>query len=132
MQKAEVVVAAVIERTGRYLLALRPEEKRHGGMWEFPGGKLNPGESLPDGVRRELAEELGLGVEEVGPTRLIVQDPGSTFAIHFIETRAAGDPVALEHSELRWCLPEEMHTMRLAPADARFAESLSRGASSPL
>jgi mutator protein MutT len=130
--EARIVVAAVVERGGRCLVALRPEGKRHGGMWEFPGGKLDPGESLLDAVRRELLEELAMEVESVGPTLGIVQDPGSEFAIHFVEIRASGSPEALEHTELRWCSLEEMREIRLAPADASFVETLlSREASSP-
>lgn len=129
--KPQIVVAAAIAREGRYLLALRPEGKRHGGMWEFPGGKLDPGESLTDGIRRELLEELTMGVNRIGATRLIVNDPGSSFEIHFVEAEAVGTPRALEHSDLRWCRPEEMKALRLAPADEQFAELLIREASSP-
>ncbi|HSG49130.1 MAG TPA: NUDIX domain-containing protein, partial [Longimicrobiales bacterium] len=52
------VIAAVIHRDGRYLVGRRPDDKRHGGLWEFPGGKLDPGESWLEAARRELSEEL--------------------------------------------------------------------------
>jgi mutator protein MutT len=120
-----IVVAAVIERGGRYLIALRPKEKRYGGMWEFPGGKLDPGESLLDGARREVREELGIEVASIGEPLEIICDPGSEFAIHFVETEVSGTPKPLEHTELRWCSQEELRTMHLAPADARFVELLS-------
>ena len=121
----KIVVAAVIEREGRYLVALRPSEKRHGGMWEFPGGKLDPGESLLEAARRELHEELGLEVQGIGATLRIVQDPGSEFAIHFVETQVSGTPAPLEHSELRWCSAKDLQALRLAPADSHFAATLS-------
>lgn len=120
-----VVVAAVIERDHYYLIALRPEEKRHGGLWEFPGGKLDPGETLLEAAQRELQEELGIEVESIGATLRIVHDPGSEFAIHFVEVHTSDSPVPLEHTELRWCSREELRGMRLAPADALFVESLT-------
>jgi len=137
-QAPRVVVAAVITRGGRYLLGLRPPEKRHGGMWEFPGGKLDPRETLLDGVSRELGEELALVAQSIGATLGIIRDPGSEFAIHFVETRVSGDPLPIEHADLRWCTAEELRSMPLAPADAQFAETLlsaaplTPGVSSPL
>lgn len=58
----------MIRRDGRYLVCRRPAQKRHGGLWEFPGGKIDDGESLLDAARRELAEELSINVIEVGAT----------------------------------------------------------------
>src|SRR5690242_21147044 len=60
------VLAAVVLRYGRYLVCRRPAHKRHGGLWEFPGGKLEPGESLLDAANRELTEELNVSVVSVG------------------------------------------------------------------
>ena len=92
-------------REQRYLLGLRPSEKRHGGLWEFPGGKLAPGESLVAAARRELAEELDLDVTAVGDVLRSVGDRGSPFVIEFVEAHVVGDPVALEHEAVdgsRW------------------------------
>src|SRR5690606_20769929 len=60
------VLAAVIRRDGRWLVCRRPAHKRHGGLWEFPGGKLEPGESLLEAATRELEEELAVRVTGVG------------------------------------------------------------------
>lgn len=119
------VVAAVLRREGRYLLGLRPQRKRHGGLWEFPGGKVDPGESTLEAARRELAEELELEVASVGDLILTVTDDRSPFVIDFVDTVAVGSPRALEHDELGWFTVDEMIEMRLAPADARFAEHLA-------
>lgn len=119
------VVAAVVRREGRYLLGLRPEHKRHGGFWEFPGGKVDPGESRLDAARRELAEELEMRVTSVGEVVLSVADGRSAFVIDFVDTVAAGSPRAVEHDELGWFTVHEMLEMRLAPADARFAAHLA-------
>ena len=116
------VVAAVVERGGRYLLARRPRHKRHGGLWEFPGGKVREGESDLEAVRRELGEELSLGVASVGRTLASVRDPGSPYLVDFVQVEAEGEPHPLEHEELRWAAPEEAARLPLAPADARFVE----------
>jgi mutator protein MutT len=120
------VVAAVIERNGRYLVCRRPAHKRHGGRWEFPGGKVEDGESDLEAVRRELAEELRLDVRAIGAIRFTLRDPDSPFVIHFAEVDAAGEPVCLEHTALMWATPEEVCRLPLAPSDRQFAEHLAR------
>jgi 8-oxo-dGTP diphosphatase len=119
------VVAAVVRREGRYLLGLRSERKRHGGMWEFPGGKVDPGESTLEAARRELAEELEMEVTSVGELVLSVVDGHSPFVIDFVDAVAVGSPSALEHDALGWFTVDEMLEMRLAPADARFVAHLA-------
>ena len=118
------VVAAVIERDGRYLVCRRPEHKRHGGRWEFPGGKLRDGETRVEAVTRELAEELELQAVRVGPVLYSAADEGAPFVIEFVETAAAGTPVLHEHAELGWFRPGELRGLPLAPADALFAGTL--------
>lgn len=121
------VVAAVIRRGDRYLMARRPEAKRHGGLWEFPGGKVLPGESRLEAATRELAEELDLRVVALGDLLLSVHDEGSPFVIEFFETLAEGAPVAREHTEVGWFAAPELRGLALAPADAGFVAYLSRG-----
>lgn len=121
------VVAAVIRRGDRYLLGRRPESKRHGGLWEFPGGKVLEGESRFEAARRELAEELELTVVALGTLLLSLHDEGSPFVIEFFETVAEGAPVALEHTEVGWFAFDELLDLALAPADARFVAHLERG-----
>jgi len=114
----------MIWRDGRYLVCRRPTHKRHGGLWEFPGGKYEPGESHLDAARRELAEELALVADAVGEVLFTRHDPGSPFVIQFIEVTASGEPVALEHSELRWATLAELRELELAPSDAEFVRWL--------
>ena len=123
------VVAAVIRKGPEYLVGRRPERKRHGGRWEFPGGKVREGESDLEATRRELNEELDLAVTGLGATLYTAVDPGSPFRIRFIEVKVRGDARPLEHSALRWATPAELSGMPLAPTDARFvAEFLTQGA----
>lgn len=118
------VVAAVMERNGRYLVGRRPDHKRHGGMWEFPGGKVVPGESWLDAARRELREELGMDAVSVGRVLVRFEDPMSPFVVHFVEVAARGEPAPTEHTEVGWFTPEELAALPLAPADARFVEGI--------
>ncbi len=128
-KEAEItrVVAAVIERQGRLLLCRRPAGKRHAGLWEFPGGKLLPGESIPEAARRELAEELAVEVLAVGELLFELPDPGSPFVVEFYPVEIAGEPVALEHEALIWAEPEDLANMDLAPSDRAFASRYASG-----
>lgn len=120
------VLAAVIERGGRYLVCLRPSTKRHGGLWEFPGGKLEAGETWEHAARRELDEELGVSVSAVGEPVFALQDEGSAYVITFVPVEVSGEARALEHDELRWLFAADMVELPLAPADRAFAEWLLR------
>jgi voltage-gated potassium channel len=120
------VLAAVIRRDGRYLLCRRPRHKRHGGLWEFPGGKLEPGETLEHAAERELREELALELESAGDVAFSVHDPGSPFLIEFVPVGARGEPQALEHEALAWVTLAEAAALDLAPSDRRFVEWLRR------
>jgi 8-oxo-dGTP diphosphatase len=114
------VVAAVVRRGDRLLLGRRPVHKRHGGLWEFPGGKIDEGESVAEAARRELAEELGLEVLAVEDRLFAMDDGASPFLIQFHPVSVVGEPDAIEHSEVGWFSPEELEAMELAPADAAF------------
>lgn len=118
------VLAAVITRHGKLLLCQRPLHKRHGGLWEFPGGKIESGESDLEAARRELLEELGLTVQAVGTATAKFQDPGSRFVIEFVPTVAEGEPRLMEHADLRWVTPEEAQRMALAPTDRQYLNTL--------
>lgn len=114
------VVAAVIEREKQVLVALRPPEKRHGGMWEFPGGKVEGAETDGDALQRELSEELGLRVLSTAPPLAAFRDPGSPFLIVFVPVMTEGEPECREHLALRWVDWCELRLLPLAPTDLRF------------
>jgi mutator protein MutT len=116
------VIAAVISRGDELLVCQRPLTKRHGGLWEFPGGKCEAGESDADAARRELHEELGVDVVAVGDAELTIADPGSSFLIVFVPVRIVGEPTCHEHSALTWGLPIDLARLPLAPSDRRFVE----------
>lgn len=116
------VVCAVLEDgTGRILIAQRPADKHHGLKWEFPGGKVEPGEAPAAALLRELAEELGCTAvitRTLDPflhdyTRVVIE------MFPFVCHLALGSPppAALEHAALRWVRPNELVGFDLAPAD---------------
>jgi 8-oxo-dGTP diphosphatase len=114
------VVTAVIEAAdGRLLACQRPDGKSLAGKWEFPGGKIEPGESPGDALLRELKEELGITVEITGALTSVPWDYG-TFAIElhpFTCRLTGGEPQALEHREIRWCGRDELQSLDWAAAD---------------
>ncbi len=116
------VLAAVVSRNDRFLICQRPAHKRHGGLWEFPGGKLEPGESDAQAAHRELHEELGVQVVTVGEEQMAVHDDGSPFWIAFVPVQVDGEPACLEHSALAWATRDELRDYALAPSDRRFVE----------
>jgi 8-oxo-dGTP diphosphatase len=116
------VVAAVVSRGDTLLVCQRPLDKRHGGLWEFPGGKCEPGESDLDAVRRELHEELAVDVETVGDVEFAVIDEGSPFQIVFMPARIVGEPVCREHLSIAWESLNRLLSLGLAPSDRRFVE----------
>jgi 8-oxo-dGTP diphosphatase len=115
------VVACVIEREGRLLLCQRPAHKRHGGLWEFPGGKMEPGETPLEAAQRELGEEIAVEVTAVADVEFAMLDPGSSFRIEFFPTTAVGDPQCIEHARVEWIREDDLLSLPLAPSDLAYA-----------
>ncbi len=118
------VLAAIVERDGNYLVCQRAQHKRHGGLWEFPGGKVEAGETYFEAVRRELVEELGVRVLSVGAPIFSANDHGSEFLIEFVPTRIDGNPTCLEHRDLAWISLHDLPSLDLAPSDRLFVDFL--------
>jgi mutator protein MutT len=97
-----------------------------GGLWEFPGGKRAPGESLEDCLRRELREELGIEITQPGLFRVIRHEyPEKSVELHFFTCAiASGHPRPLGCEDLRWVAPEDLPQMPLPPADQSLVDAL--------
>ena len=117
------VVAAVTRRGELTLVCQRPSGKRHGGLWEFPGGKCESEESDLAAIRRELFEELGVKVMNCGDALFSIADPQSDFLIVFLPVAISGEPACHEHSALLWATVDDLRTLALAPSDRRFVNS---------
>ncbi|BCR04161.1 DNA mismatch repair protein MutT [Desulfuromonas versatilis] len=122
-----IVTAAIIRSQTGILLTRRPEGSRHAGMWEFPGGKLEPGESPEQCLRRELLEELDLPVE-VGQVFEVVYhryDWGAVLILAY-ECRALSRRIRnLEVAEHRWVPPKELPEYDILAADAPIVRKLT-------
>lgn len=121
-----VVAAAVTASDGRVLVAQRPPGKQLAGGWEFPGGKLEPGETRVAGLARELNEELGIVIRQPRPLmRLTHRYPfGDVLIDMWVVTRYAGSPQGLDGQELRWCTQDELGSVELLPADGPIVRAL--------
>jgi len=120
------VAAALLFRDGRVLLTKRRPDGHLGGLWEFPGGKREPGESFAECLRRELREELGIEAE-VGEVvaRATHCYPDRTVNIEFFRCRLlAGEPRPLGCQDLAWAGPGELARYRFPAADAQVVAKL--------
>ena len=121
-----VVAAALYDSRGRVLIAQRPQGKHQGGRWEFPGGKVAPGEPESAALARELREELGVEVTASRPfMRLqhVYPDRSVELSMWIVE-RFEGTPHGLDGQELRWVAPSELGGEDLLEADRPFIEAL--------
>lgn len=120
------VVAGVLVREGRVLAAKRAQGTREAGLWELPGGKLEPGEDDATALVRELQEELGVTVAAEGLVG-VNQHAYAHGVVRLVALRCsllAGEPAALEHEALRWLGPDELGSVEWAPADVPFLETV--------
>ena len=113
------VVAALIWQDGRFMICQRPAHKARGLLWEFVGGKTEPGEKLEDALIRECREELDITVS-VGNifTQVIHEYPDIHIRLTLFNCKIAeGTPKLLEHNDLKWILPSEIPLFDFCPAD---------------
>lgn len=100
----EVAVGVVVRADGSFLLGQRPDGKPYAGYWEFPGGKIEVGETVAQALARELDEELGIAVHACAPWRVLEHDyPHAYVRLHFYKvTDWSGDPVGREGQAFCW------------------------------
>ncbi|MEZ0243161.1 MAG: (deoxy)nucleoside triphosphate pyrophosphohydrolase [Sphingomonas sp.] len=121
METLFVVAAALIDGDGRVLVQQRPPGKPMAGLWEFPGGKVEPGEVPEAALVRELTEELGIAVESacLAPATFASEALGERHLILLLYAlrKWTGVPVAHHASALKWVRPLELHGLEMPPAD---------------
>jgi 8-oxo-dGTP diphosphatase len=113
------VAAAVLDARGRVLIAQRPAGKHLAGMWEFPGGKVEPGEARIDALRRELTEEIGITIETPRPLIRLehAYSYGEVLLDVWVVRHYRGEPRGLDGQALRWCSRAALGAAGLLPAD---------------
>ena len=122
-----IVTAAVVERDDTFLVTRRMTGTHLAGTWEFPGGKCEAGESLEDGLRRELREELGVacdvGVEVFAVTH---EYEDRRVELHFFACILHGEPTPLLGQEMKWVERARLCELQFPPADADLIARLSQ------
>lgn len=122
------VVAALIWDENRFMICQRPAHKTRGSLWEFVGGKVEPGERKEEALVRECREELGVTVE-VGEVFMEVTHKYPDITVHltlFSASIRKGVPQKLEHQDIRWITAEEIGKFSFCPADTEILEKLKK------
>jgi 8-oxo-dGTP diphosphatase len=121
-----LVVALCLEDAGRrLLLARRPAGKHHGGLWEFPGGKVEPGETPRAALAREVTEELAIGIDPAALTPLTFAEDDRLVLLLFGARSAEGEVTGLEGQEWGWFTREAAAALPLAPLDRQMLQKLA-------
>jgi 8-oxo-dGTP diphosphatase len=124
-----IVTAAVIERDGAFLVTRRQKGVHLEGLWEFPGGKCDAGETLAACLARELEEELGVAAR-IGAEVFTVTHayPDRVVELHFFRCELVGDPRPRIGQEMRWVRRDDLASLEFPPADRELIATLTRQA----
>ena len=120
------VVAALVVEKGRFMICQRPAHKARGLLWEFVGGKVEPGETKEQALIRECQEELAVTLS-VGDMFMDVIHEYPDLTVHltlFNATIADGEPQKLEHNDIRWIMPSEIANCDFCPADVEILKRI--------
>lgn len=123
------VVAALIWEKEKFMICQRPENKARGLLWEFVGGKVDPGETKEEALIRECQEELAVTIS-VGEIFMDVVHEYPDLTVHLTLFRATikeGIPQQLEHNDIRWITPKEISEYEFCPADKEILEKITEG-----
>lgn len=122
----DVVALALIDPASRVLMQRRRVERAHGGLWEFPGGKVEAGETDLSALQREIEEELGLGLDQANLHYLAeASSDAAGIVIRLYTCRTwHGEPAALDADALLWCEPAELSALSMPPLDVPLAAAV--------
>ena len=120
----QLVVAAVFCRNGKILISQRPQEKPGAGFWEFPGGKMEPGEGLEGALHRELLEELGVDISEAHPVSFATDTRANIVLLLFLCTAWGGEPEGKEGQAIRWVSLGDLEQQEMLTLDEELISPL--------
>lgn len=126
MKQQLQVVAALLEQGGRFLICQRPSHKAQGDLWEFAGGKIEPGETPQQALERECREELAVEIQADELFMEVVHEYDDRI-VRLLVLRAvlkSGEPTALEHQAMAWVTPQQMMEYDFCPADLPILQRL--------
>jgi 8-oxo-dGTP diphosphatase len=127
-----VVTAAVIGRGDTFLVTRRPHGVHLEGLWEFPGGKCEPGETHERCLAREILEELGMRVRIDRKLLQVTHEyPDRTVELHFFACDLLDEPAPLLGQEMRWVRRQDLASLAFPPADNELIAQLQRGKGDP-
>ena len=121
------VVAALIWDNDKFMICQRPAHKARGLLWEFVGGKVEPGETKEQALIRECREELAVTIS-VGDVFMDVTHEYPDLTVHLTllnATISEGEPQKLEHNDIQWITPSEIHNYEFCPADVEILKAIS-------
>lgn len=123
------VTAAIIHKNDKILICQRPKGKLCEFMWEFPGGKLEKGESYEECIKRECREELNINIDVVDKmTDIIYEYPKLKVHIHFFNcVIAEGEIIKKEHNDIKWIGREDVSKFEFCPADSKVVDMVKFG-----
>lgn len=127
-----VVAAALVNEDGLVLMQQRPAHKAHGGLWEFPGGKVESGETLAAALCREIREELAIAIapDAMMPVSFAVQPDQPHVVLLYMCTQWSGKVTALEGQAFDWFDLEQLANLEMPPLDVPLARALYQGSKS--
>jgi 8-oxo-dGTP diphosphatase len=129
LREFTVVVAVIRDQEDRVLLTQRPTGRHMGGLWEFPGGKIDDGEAPREALTRELDEELGIEIVVQRPLTFAVhEEPGLRILLLFFDARiSGGEPRGQEGQAVEWVAVKDLPSYPTPPADAELIRLLADG-----
>jgi mutator protein MutT len=123
------VTAALVMRNDRLLISKRPEGSHLGGLWEFPGGKQEEGETLEDCIEREIMEELGIRIQAEKLLLSVIHEYHEKFiTLYFFQCSLLdGEPISLDNQEIKWAGIKDLKQYRFPPPDQKIVACMTSG-----
>jgi 8-oxo-dGTP diphosphatase len=124
------VAVAILKKDGKILICQRKRNSRYGLKWEFPGGKVESGETVLECLKRELAEELSIAVNSASPTdvQTAFYEDGGKFEVHYYTVEQyRGEPINKAFEQIQWVSPKDLRNLDILEGNRSFVEKLTGG-----